>query len=200
MTSKSVYYRLLTKLLEGNVFSPVCLSVCLFRGKGSLYRAWALNHPAKGPSLHPFFTGCSHTLSEWSPSLNPSLLNLDLTVQLLPLDMFKLVHYAAQTVHKWVVKFRLKCFFYCPQMNFGGKVMFSHLSVILFERGCLPHCMLGYTPTLATHSPGRQSLGRHPWANAPLGRHPKADTPPPIGRHLHRYYGIWSTSGRYASY
>ena len=43
------------------------------------------------------------------------------------------------------------------------------LSVFLFMEGCLPHCMLGYTP-------GRHILD-------PL-----------------RYYGIRSTSGRYASY
>ena len=40
------------------------------------------------------------------------------------------------------------------------KVMFLRLSVILFTGGgCLPKCMLGYTP----------------WAGTPLGRHPPAD-------------------------
>ena len=44
--------------------------------------------------------------------------------------------------------------------------------------------MLGYTPLADTPSLGRHPLGRHP-----QGRHP-----------LFGYYGIRSTSGRYASY
>ena len=37
-----------------------------------------------------------------------------------------------------------------PANEVWGKVTFLHLTVILFTRGGLPHCMLGYTPT----SPG----------------------------------------------
>ena len=63
--------------------------------------------------------------------------------------------------------------FYC-YCQVWGKVMFLHLSVILFTgRGCLPRCMLGYTHPPPTDIPGQ--------------------TPP-------GYYGIRSTSGRYISY
>ena len=60
---------------------------------------------------------------------------------------------------------------YLPPANeVWGKVMFLHMSVILFTGGWVSaHCMLRHTP---------------PWA----------DTPPP------GYYGIQSTSGWYASY
>ena len=54
--------------------------------------------------------------------------------------------------------------YYLPQTKFG-KVMFLHLSVILFMGGGLPRCMLGYTPQEQT------PLG----ADTP---HPGADTPP----------------------
>ena len=48
-----------------------------------------------------------------------------------------------------------------------GKVMFLHLSVILFTGVCLPQCILGYIP----------QAGTPPWADTLLGRHPQADTP-----------------------
>ena len=78
-----------------------------------------------------------------------------------------------------------------------GKVIFLHLSVLLFTRGgFLPHCMLGYTPSQtpplgrppwADTSPRQTpSLGRHthwadspPWADTPLVRHPTGQTPSP---------------------
>ena len=57
-----------------------------------------------------------------------------------------------------------------------AKVKFSHLSVILFTGWCLPLVRGLYTP----------------WADTPpLGRHPLSPS---------KHYGIWSTSGRYASY
>ena len=55
-----------------------------------------------------------------------------------------------------------------------GKVMFLHLSVILFT-GCGVH-------PLGRHFP----LGRHPRGQRPPNRHTRADTPPgrhPLGRH-----------------
>ena len=54
---------------------------------------------------------------------------------------------------------------YRPLTKFA-KVMFSQVSVCPQGEGCLPHCMLGYTP----------------WADTPLARHrhpPWADTPLP---------------------
>ena len=60
-----------------------------------------------------------------------------------------------------------------------AKAMFLHLSVSHFvHRGCLPQCMLGYTP-----------LGQTPpWADIPLGRNPQqtattADGMHPTGMH-----------------
>ena len=47
--------------------------------------------------------------------------------------------------------------------------MFLHLSVILSTRGCLSHCMLGYTPTQAD---------THPWADTPHADTPSGQTPP----------------------
>ena len=74
---------------------------------------------------------------------------------------------------------------YRPQRSYG-KVMFLHLSVILFTG-------VSATPTPGkTHPPlGRHPLGRHP---PPCG-HPTGQTPP-----CTVHPGIRSTSGRYASY
>ena len=59
-----------------------------------------------------------------------------------------------------VVINRIKCTFYRPQRR-CGKVMFLHLSVILFTRVvCLPHHPLDQRQT------------------PPLGRHPSGQTPP----------------------
>ena len=81
-----------------------------------------------------------------------------------------------------------------PANEVRGKVMFLYLSVILFTGGCLPHCMLGYTP-------GRHSQADTPhWADTPWEDTPwqKAlswvDTSPP------EYYRMPSISGRYTSY
>ena len=59
--------------------------------------------------------------------------------------------------------------------------------------GGLPHCLLGYTP---------RTRSRLPWAETP---HPQADTRPWAGTPWADtpctvLTGIWSTSGRYASY
>ena len=80
----------------------------------------------------------------------------------------------------------LQYIYYRPQQS-CAKVMFLHLSVILFTGGCLPQCMLRYTPP----------LGRPPWPDTPPGRHPPGR--PPLDRHPHPnadgYYSGW-----YASY
>ena len=57
-----------------------------------------------------------------------------------------------------------------------GKVMFLHLSVShSVHGGCLPQCMLGYTP--GRHPPGQTPPGRTPpWKTPPT---PKADNFPP---------------------
>ena len=52
---------------------------------------------------------------------------------------------------------------YRPQRSWG-KVMFSQACVILFTRGCLPQCMLGYHPP--------------PGADTPQSRPPTEQTPP----------------------
>ena len=70
--------------------------------------------------------------------------------------------------------------FYRPQTTFA-KVMFLHLSVILFRGGVSQHVM-GQTPP----SP-RKTPGRHPQEDRPApGRHPEDPTPgrqTPQGRH-----------------
>ena len=58
-------------------------------------------------------------------------------------------------------------FYYRPQRS-CGKVMFLHLSVILFTGVCLPQCMLGYIPR----------AGTPPWADTLLGRHLPGRHPP----------------------
>ena len=71
--------------------------------------------------------------------------------------------------------------------------MFLHLSVshsVHRGEGCLPQCMLGYTP-LGRHPLGRHPLGRYPSGQAPpsrypLGRHPPGQAPPPSRRLLLR--------------
>ena len=55
---------------------------------------------------------------------------------------------------------------YRPQRS-GGKVIFSQASVILSTAGCLPQCMLGYTP------PGET-------AHTPQEAHPPSEAPPKV--------------------
>ena len=89
-----------------------------------------------------------------------------------------------------------------------AKVIFLHLSVILFTGGGLPQHMLGHPlqsrHPQSRHPPWEQTppvptpRSRHlPWEQTPpsLSRHPWADTPPPEADS-----SIRSTSGRYASY
>ena len=61
--------------------------------------------------------------------------------------------------------------FYRPQRSWA-KVMFLQASVILSTGGCLPQCMLGYTPPWSRHPSSRS---RHPPGADPPG----ADTHPP---------------------
>ena len=102
---------------------------------------------------------------------------------------------------------RVLCPRYRRQTKFA-KVMFLHLSVIVFTVICLPQCMLGYT---------------HPWeqtpppppADTPQSRHPPGSRHPPAPRSRHPWeqtapkeqtppcsacWVIRVTSGRYASY
>ena len=75
----------------------------------------------------------------------------------------------------------MRCFHYRPQRSWG-KVMFSQASVILLTGGCLPQCMLGYTPLEQTHhSPWEQTPPPHPPGSRlpPRSRHPPDQTPPP---------------------
>ena len=107
---------------------------------------------------------------------------------------------------------------YHPQRS-CSKVMFLHLSVILFRGGLPPPpgrhplgrhhpgltspgqaLLLVDTPTPIPHHPWAypppgQTPPPTPWADTPLGRHPTGQTAPCT---LHA--GIRSTSGRYASY
>ena len=58
-----------------------------------------------------------------------------------------------------------------------GKVMFLHLSVILFtEVGCVSQHAMGQTPQRLT-PPWQTHLGRHPIGRHPLGRHPLGRSP-----------------------
>ena len=70
-----------------------------------------------------------------------------------------------------------------------AKVMFLQASVILSTGGCLPQCMLEYTPPRSRHPPGTRPL---------------LEQTPPGSRHPHPKKeagsGIRSMSGRYASY
>ena len=87
--------------------------------------------------------------------------------------------------------------FYRPQRSWS-KVMFSHVSVILFTGvGCPPQCMLGYTPWEQTPLPQEQTP---PWEQIP--QHALRQTTPPRtdppGSSV--YWEIRATNGRYASY
>ena len=66
---------------------------------------------------------------------------------------------------------RCKPNYYRPQRSWG-KVMFLHVSVILFTGGGLPHCMLRYTPPDQKQAP---TQSRHPLGSGTPGtRHPPA--------------------------
>ena len=69
--------------------------------------------------------------------------------------------------------------YYRPQRSWG-KVMFLQVCVILFTGGCLPQCMLGYTPW-SRHPPEQTPPPRadtRPWSRHPLGADPPEQTPP----------------------
>ena len=86
---------------------------------------------------------------------------------------------------------------YRPQ-RVVAKVIFLHLSVILFTGGGLPQCMVGYLPEQTP--PSREQtppLSRHPPKQTPPG----ADSPPGADTHPGKQtpaYGL--QAGRYASY
>ena len=72
-----------------------------------------------------------------------------------------------------------------------AKVIFLHLSVILFTGGCLPRCMLGYHPPPEQTAPGADTcLGADtPWSRHPLEQtlpSPQEQTHPPQSRHSPR--------------
>ena len=61
-----------------------------------------------------------------------------------------------------------QCHYYRLQRSWG-KVMFSQASVILLTAGCLPQCMLGYTPPGNRHPLGADTP---PGADTPLEQTP----------------------------
>ena len=68
---------------------------------------------------------------------------------------------------------------YRPQRSWA-KVMFLQASVILLTGGCLPQCMLGYTPPKSRQPP----KSRHPQSRHPSkSRHPPETDTPPGSRH-----------------
>ena len=93
------------------------------------------------------------------------------------------------TVNEQVVCILLKCIFVFIIITSGNevvaKVIFLHLSVILFRGGCLPQCMLGYhTPGAGTppgaDTPRADTLQDQtpPGPDTPQTRHPQDQTPP----------------------
>ena len=74
---------------------------------------------------------------------------------------------------------------YRPQRSWA-KVIFSQ-ACVCSQGGCLPQCMLGYTPP-SRHPPHKQT--------PPRADPPAADPPPP----READFSIRSTSGLYASY
>ena len=130
------------------------------------------------------------------------------------------------TVTLEIVDGRKVCIFTARTRNLG-QGNFLHLSVILFTGGCLPHCI--HTPYGQTHTPRedtplrqkpptgqtppRQTQPPPPWADTlpwrdtppgktPSDRHLPLGQTPPRQTHSHPlgYYGVWTTSKRYASY
>ena len=90
-----------------------------------------------------------------------------------------------------IMKLRMVGFsiFTVRKRSYGEVMFYSCLSVILFTGGCLPQCMLGYTPP-SRHLPGQTPPRQTPLDRHPLGRHrsradtPHADTPLPSRRPL----------------
>ena len=106
---------------------------------------------------------------------------------------------------------RVTCVQYlAPPNEVWGKVIFLHLSVILFTGGGLRNCMLGYTTTPlgadTLPTPQQQTTGtrgRHPPGvdNPPgtRGRHPPG-TRTRYTPHCSACWEIRETSGRYSSH
>ena len=70
-------------------------------------------------------------------------------------------------------------------MYIFAKVVFTGVCLSTGGGGCLPHCILGYTPRQIP--PLQTPWADTPWADTPLGRHPPGQTPlsqqTPPGRH-----------------
>ena len=72
------------------------------------------------------------------------------------------------------------CLIFTGRNEVVAKVIFLHLSVILFTGG-LPQCMLGCHPLPRRPPGGRPPRRRHPCQGDPLPRRPPAkETPPPL--------------------
>ena len=92
--------------------------------------------------------------------------------------------------------------------NEVAKVMFLHVSVILFTRGGLPQCMLGYSPGPGTPPQDQAPPGsRHPPEHTPPEQTPQSrppgTRPPPPSRHpqgADTHPRVGYCCGRYASY
>ena len=84
-----------------------------------------------------------------------------------------------------------------------GKVMFLHVSVILFTGGwCLPQLHAGIHPPPSRKTPGRPSPprntpGRHPLPQEDTRKTPPQEDPPPRSSAC---WEIRATSGWYSSY
>ena len=69
--------------------------------------------------------------------------------------------------------------YYRPQTKFA-KVMFLHLSVILFTGGVSASVHAGIHTLLGRHTPGQTPLGQtHPWSRHPPPAHTPGQSPPP---------------------
>ena len=106
------YYRPPTKLEEGNVFNRVRPSAILSREGGvpcDHYHG-TLDLTTQGP-LGPLCPpSCTGTPWPWPRPDMFKLVQLRPHCTGIPLDMFKLVHYEAHMVGKWVVGILLECF------------------------------------------------------------------------------------------
>ena len=186
------------KLREGNVSSRVCPSVSDFVHSGvgvsCDHYKWCI-----GPHCTvPYVQGPSPLLvisrgQNWRPVQTCSLKDP-------PPSLLVLTPGGWSTQHIWWASgwyaFCWNALLLPPANEVWGKVIFLHLSVILFTGGVLPQCMLVY-PTPSSRPPP------HPWSRHPLrSRHiPRADTLPRAGIPLcSACWEIQSTSGRYASY
>ena len=159
------------KRKDCHLYTPVCHSVHSGVAEPPLPKEQT---PPRNRSRLPRSRHPSGVDTPWEQNLHPLRADTPLAQCML-----------GDTGNKRAVGILLECILVTGCNEVVAKVIFLHLSVILFTGGCLPQCMLGYhtfpgqTPPRGRHSPRADTPGsRPPQEQTPLEQTPPWSRPP----------------------